>query len=129
MELEYYFNIKGSDLNKYIKLSFLKNRIVYNKEEKIHLQLFLIKDNEDTLPPKELLKSRTIKVIHNEEEYFTDEYWYEYIDKKLFKRLEKYKILECLKETFAKPMQTRRLLYKSVNPLFSHKTTIQKNSK
>lgn len=117
-----YFNIKGADLNKYIKQSILKNRIVPDEGKKMHLQLFLIKDNKDVLPPKKLLQSRPVKVMRNDEEYFTQEYWYEYIDEKLAKRLAKYKIIECLKETFTKPMKTGRFLHKQINPIFAYKT-------
>ena len=121
-ELGTYFNIRGADLSRYIKQSILKDRIVYGKEKKIHRQLFLIKDNKDVLPPKKILKSRMVKVMHKGEEYSTHENWYEYMDEKLLKKLAKYKIIECLKETFAKPIETGgRFLVKKVNPLFSLK--------
>lgn len=118
-----FFNIKGADLTKYIKQSILKNRIVKGETKKIHFQLFLIKDNKDVLPPKNILQSRTVKVERNGEEFFTQEYWYEYVDEKLLKKLAKYKIVECLKEIFAKPVDPGRFLWKKMNPLFSPKTT------
>ena len=118
-DLENYFNIKGADLNKYIKQGILKNRIIPGVGKKVHLQLFLIKDNKDTLPPKRLLKSRTIKVMRNDEEYYTSENWYEFLDEKLAKKMSKYKIVECLKESFAKPITGGgRFYYKGINPLF-----------
>lgn len=118
-ELGSYFNIKGADLKKYIKQSILKSRIIQDEKKNVHLQIFLIKDNKGVLPPKNLLESRTIKVMHNGEEYFTQEPWYEYIDLNLFERLrKKYRIFNCLQETFAKPIDRGRFLYKNMNPLF-----------
>jgi predicted secreted protein len=121
LELEIYFNLKGAVLNKYIKQGFLKDRIIPGVEKKVHLQLFLIKDNKHVLPPKKLLHSRTVKVERNGEEYYTSKYWYEFLDIALAKKLAKYKIMECLKETLAQPIQTGRFYYKEINPLFTHK--------
>ncbi|MBI4929866.1 MAG: hypothetical protein HY841_03825 [Bacteroidetes bacterium] len=121
-ELASYFNIKGADLNKYIKQSILKSRIIKDEKEKLHLQLFLISDNKDVLPPKKLFKPRNVKVKHNGEEYSTTEPWYEFADINLLKRLQKYKIIECLKETFAKPIEGEgRLLVKQISPIFRPK--------
>lgn len=120
-DLHSYFNIKGADLNRYVKQSILKSRIVQGEGEKIHLQLFLIKDNKDVLPPKKLFKSRIVKVMKDGEEYQALEYWYEFIDHKLIKRLAKYKIVHILKETLTKPMDKGRLLVKTVNPIFGTK--------
>lgn len=122
-DLGSYFNIRGADLNRYVKQSILKSRIILGEGKKVHLQLFLMKDNIGVLPPKKLLQSRIVKIMHKGEEYQTQEYWYEFIDHKLFKRLEKYKIMECLKETFAKPIQEGHLLCKTVNPIFSSTST------
>ena len=95
--------------------------IIPGKKKKVHLQLFLIKDNKDVLPPKKLIKSRITKIIKDGEEYFTQEYWYEFVDQKLFERLKKYKILYYLEESFAKPIQSGRILFKQINPLFTFK--------
>ena len=121
LELEMYFNLKGAVLNKYIKQGIFKDRIIPGETKKVHLQLFLIKDNKDVLPPKKLLRSKTVKVLRNGEEYFTSEHWYEHIDIPLAKKISKYRIVECLKETFQMPMETGRFYYKGINPLFTHK--------
>jgi hypothetical protein len=126
-EMESYFNIKGADLSKYIKQSVLKDRVIKGETKKIHLQLFLMKDNKGVLPPKKLLKSRIVNIIHKGEEYITTEEWYEYADEKLIKRLAKYRIIECLKETLQKPITGGgRLLVpkKGVNPLFTLKDNV-----
>lgn len=120
-DLASYFNIKGTDLNRLVKQSFLKDRIIPSEKKKVHFQIFLIKDNRDVLPPKKFFKSRTIKVMHKEEEYFTQEPWYEFADEKLIKRLAKYKILYILPEMLSKPIDSGRLLHKQPNPLFTMK--------
>lgn len=122
-DLERYFNIKGADLNKYIKNGLLKNRIIKGDKKKIHFQVFLMKDNKDVLPPKKLLKTRTITITHNDKEYLTHEEWYEHGDPKLVERLAKYRIIECLKETLKKPISGGRFLIpkNGINPLFSLK--------
>jgi hypothetical protein len=124
-DLEKYFNIKGAFLNKYIKQGILKDRTIPGEERKVHLQLFLIKDNKEVLPPKKLLQSRTVKVLRNGEEYYTSEFWYEFLDIALAKKLAKYKIMECLKETFTQPIKSGRFYYKEINPLFG--PAIKKN--
>lgn len=121
IELESYFNIEGILLNKYIRQGILKDRVIPGESKKVHLQLFLIKDNKNVLPPKKLLKSRTIKVIKDGEEYFTQEYWYEFVTPKILERLKKYKIIDCLAEAFARPIKSGRFLYKGINPLFTHR--------
>jgi len=120
-EMESYFNIRGSLLNKYIKQGLIRERIILNTKKKRHLQLFLLKDNKDVLPPKKLLEPRIIAVDRNGEEYQTLQYWYEYADIKLAKKLMRYGILNCLKESFAMPIKGGSLYVKSVNPLFSYK--------
>jgi hypothetical protein len=117
-ELDSYFNIKGPDLKKYIKESFLKERIIPYEGKKAYFQLFLLKDNKDVLPPKKLLKSRIIKVMNKGEEFYTQAPWYEFADEKLIKRLAKYKILYCLPDLFSNPVDSGRLLFKQINPLF-----------
>jgi hypothetical protein len=121
LELEQDFNITKNFLGKYLKQGILKDRKILNDKGKLHLQLFLIKDNKDFLPPKKLLDSRTVKVIYKGEEYFTSEFWYEYIDVPLAKKLAKYKIAQYLPELFAQPPKGGRFYYKSISPLFAPK--------
>ena len=119
-ELEIFFNLKGKLLNQCLKQGFLKDRIIQNKNVKsVHLQLFLINDNKKVLPPKKLLKSRIIKVMKDEEEYYTTEYWYEFVDQKLAKQIAKYQITAIFPYTFSEPIETERFYTKKVNPVFS----------
>ncbi|MGG9959990.1 hypothetical protein [Ferruginibacter sp. SUN106] len=120
-EMESYFNITGPLLNKYIKQGLIKERVILNPKNKRHLQLFLLKDNKEVLPPKKLLESRIVTVDRKGEEYLTLEYWYEYPDVKLIKKLLNYGIFDCLGESFALPIKGGSLYIKSVNPLFSYK--------
>lgn len=120
-ELELYFNIKGAFLNKLIRQGVLKGRTIPGDKKKIHLQLFLIRDNKEVLPPKKLLASRIIKIMKDGESYFTQEQWYEFVDPRHLKRLKKYKILCYLEEAFSQPIKSWRFLFKELNPLFSYK--------
>jgi hypothetical protein len=122
-ELESYFNLKGADLKKCVKASFLKVRIVLGEGKKINLEVFLIKDNKDVLPPKKLLKSRTVKVENNGKEYYAIEPWFDYFTEKEIKPLSKYGIFECLQYTLSKPIDRQRLLVPvdGINPLFNIK--------
>lgn len=122
-ELESYFNLKGADLKKCIKASFLKVRTVLGEGKKINLEVFLIKDNKDVLPPKKLLKSRRVKVESNGKEYYALEPWFDYFTEKEIKPLTKYGIFECLQYTLSKPIDRDRILIPidGVNPLLSLK--------
>ncbi len=116
-DLESYFNINKKELRKYVKQSFLIDRIIPDEKGKVHLQLFLIKDNKAVLPPKKLLKSKIIRVKWKGEEYYTVESWYNIISQKDFQRLKKYGIMDCLPETFSKPISMGQFYFKEINPL------------
>lgn len=118
-ELEIYFNIGKKDLNKYVKAGFLKKRIIPLDEKQIHLELFLIRDNKDVLPSKKLLPSKIVQFEKDGEQYYTHAQWYEHIDEKGLKKLQKYKIGEILKETLANPIKPSGFYWKSMNPLFA----------
>jgi hypothetical protein len=125
-ELEMFFNIKGAVLSKYIKQSLLQNRDVLNEKGKVHFQIFLIKDNKDVLPPKKYLKSRIVKEMRRGEEWFTSEFWYEYIDLDLLKKLVvKYRIFGFLPETFSKPISNGRFYWKKRGSILTPKGSDQ----
>jgi hypothetical protein len=81
-ELESYFNITRHDLNRYVKQGILKKRVVSLDEKRTHLDLFLISDNKNVLPPKKLLTSKIIKFEKDGEQYYTRAEWYECIDER-----------------------------------------------
>jgi hypothetical protein len=118
-DLERYFNIGRTDLTKYVKSGMLKKRIVQLDGKKTHLELFLVKDNKDVLPPKKLLPTKLIKVMKDGEEYITRAEWYDCIDEKGAKKLQKYKLSEILKETFVLPIKSSNFYFKSNSPIFS----------
>lgn len=118
-DLERYFNIDRGDLTKYVKSGLLKKRIVASGGRNPHLELFLVRDNKETLPPKKLLRAKLVKVTKDSEELFTNVEWYEFIDEKAAKKFLKYKILEIVKETLSKPILSRRIYFRSTHLLFS----------
>lgn len=117
-DLKRFFNIDQVDLIKYVKSGLLKKRIVPSGGRKPHLELFLVKDNKGVLPSKKLLPSKLVTVLRDGEEYFTRVEWYECIDEKGSRRLQKYKISEILKETLTRPIKSRKIYFKSTHPLF-----------
>lgn len=95
-DLESRFNIDRHAMNRFIKQGILKPRIVPNESGKPHVYLFLIKDNKDTLPPKELTKSQMSKEVKEDgKEWFHSEPWYKFVDP--HKALKSYKIMDYLK--------------------------------
>lgn len=98
-DLERYFNLKGAFLRRLIKQGTLKDRVIPGLTTKVHLQLFLIGDNKEVLPPKEILESRIITVTEGDQQYYTQEPWYFSNDPA--EHLKGFKILDYLKETLA----------------------------
>lgn len=93
-ELERAFNVDRHAVRRWAKAGILKARVVKHKEHQ-DTQLFLLEDNKDTLPPKEMVEHYT------EHEPMPDgttkihtHYWYEHVDP--FTYLKGYKILEQL---------------------------------
>jgi hypothetical protein len=117
-ELERYFNISNKELKKYIKSGVLRDRVILTTAKKLHLQLFLLKDNKNVLPPKKLVKPEIVMTKRNGEDYFTDASWYEVMDIKSFEKLKRYKIVECFPETFSKPIiQSGHFYWKFISPI------------
>lgn len=95
-DLEDRFNIDRHAMKRFTKQGILKPRIIPNELGKPHVYLFLIKDNKDTLPPKELTKSQMVKEVKEDgKEWFHSEPWYKFVDP--HKTLKSYKIMDYLK--------------------------------
>lgn len=94
-DMESSFNVKGPTLRKWIKAGILKARTVTNDGEGTHVQLFLIKDNKDFLPPKKLVESHSVKETKDGQDWIRIEPWYRFVDP--HKHLKGYKIMEYLK--------------------------------
>jgi len=77
-DLEYHLLLKTQKVNKLIKEGVLKPRVIKNTRNYQDAHLFLIKDNKEFLPPKELIKSHGAH--KNEEGYTYNLKWYEYQD-------------------------------------------------
>lgn len=89
------FNLNHHALKKFIKEGVIKPRIVPNESGKPHAQIFLIEDNKDTLPPKELTKSQGVSEVIDGKTWFHSEPWYKFVDPVV--ALKGYKIMDHLK--------------------------------
>ncbi len=93
-EIESAFNVKGPTLRYWVKAGILKARTVTCDGKGVHMQLFLIKDNKGTLPPKKMVESQMVKDTSKGEGWFRVEPWYRYVD--LREHLKGYKIMDYL---------------------------------
>jgi hypothetical protein len=95
-ELQSRFNVKSPTIRKWVRHGILKARTIsyYGKGE--HYQLFVIEDNKDFLPPKNLTESVSTRQFKGDgSEWVGLEPWYKSVDPK--ERLKGYKILDYLK--------------------------------
>lgn len=90
-ELGMYFKIKAPVVSKLVRQGILKARIV----PKSGFKVFLIKENIDVLPPKDIV-DHVVVPVKGKERTMSVTPWYEAKDPK--KTLEKYKIWSCLTE-------------------------------
>jgi hypothetical protein len=97
-DLESCFNIDRHVLNKFVKQGILKPRTVINESGRIHVQIFLIKDNKDTLPPKKAVESQLVKEEKEGKTWYRVEPWYRFVDP--HKHLKGYKIMDYLQVTY-----------------------------
>lgn len=79
-DLESRFNMNRHIVKKYVKAGILKARTILNDTGHQHYQLFLIKDNKDTLPPKKLTESQLVKETHDGKDWYHSEPWYKFVD-------------------------------------------------
>lgn len=100
-DLESRFNIDRHALKRLVTAGILKPRNVLDESGRIHAQIFLIKDNEDTLPPKKLTDSHSVKETKDGKDWFTSEPWYKFVDP--YKHLAGYKIMNHLKAIYDEP--------------------------
>jgi hypothetical protein len=104
-DLESCFNLDRHVIKRWIKEGILKDRIITNDGKGVHFQLFLIKDNKDTLPPKKLVKSQLVKEIIDGKEWVHSEPWYRFVNAKEY--LKGYKIMDYLRIVPAEEMKAR----------------------
>lgn len=94
-DLERDFCLKGAVLKSWIKSGILKVRTITNDSGRVHIQLFLIKDNKGFLPPKKLVESRLVKEVRDGQDWYHSEPWYKFGDP--YKHLKGYKIMDYLR--------------------------------
>lgn len=104
-DIEYNFNVKAPVLRRWIKEGFLKSRTVSRFGNGIHTELFLIEDNKDFLPPKELIKSHAVTEIRDGKKWYTTAKWYQCCDP--HKHLKGYKIMDHLRVIPPEEMKAR----------------------
>lgn len=96
-DLERAFNIKGATLRRWIKNGTLRSRTVTHDGKCVHINLFLIKDNKETLPPKKMVEGRMVKETKDGTDWFHMEPWYRFVDP--HKHLKGYRIMDHLRVT------------------------------
>jgi len=94
-ELEDRFNINRQTLREFVKKGVLIPRNIIGNSGRTHLQIFLIEDNKETLPPKKLTESRLVKEDKDGKTWIRLEPWYKFVDP--YKHLENYKIVNYIK--------------------------------
>lgn len=93
-EIESTFNVKAPTLRRWMKEGILKARTVTCNGKGVHVQLFLVKDNKDTLPPKKMVESRSVREEKDGKDWFRVDPWYRFVDP--HKHLKGYKIMDHL---------------------------------
>jgi hypothetical protein len=96
-ELERSFNLTTPVLKKWIKDDIIKVRNVMNENGRVHIQLFLLKDNKDFLPPKKMVESRSVSEEKDGQTWFRSYPWYRFVDP--FEHLKGYRIMEYMQTT------------------------------
>lgn len=100
-DLESRFNINRHALKKAVKDGILKAREISSESGRVHYQLFLIKDNKNTLPPKKLTDSQLVKETEEGKDRYHSEPWYKFVDP--HEHLKGFKIMDYLKFTREEP--------------------------
>jgi hypothetical protein len=94
-DLEDRFNLTKKFLNSWIKDGIIKARIIKNINGTDYCRIFLIKDNKDFLPPKELVESKMVKEHRDGKDWYHCEPWYKFVDP--FEHLKGYRIMDYMK--------------------------------
>jgi len=96
-DLEDVFAVKTKVVRKWVKAGILKAHTIAREGERFPFQLFLIEENKDTLPPKQLVKNKFVKERNKEGQYaFHHEPWFHFVNPA--EHLKGYKILDLLRE-------------------------------
>lgn len=93
-DFESYFNIKSATVSKWVRQGILKARTVSHYGGGVHIQLFLLKDNKDFIPPKKLVESRSVRETKDGKDWHTSAKWYKFVDP--YEHLKGYGIMNYL---------------------------------
>lgn len=104
-ELERAFNIKAPTLRKWVKEGIIKARQVSHYGNGVHYEFYMIEDNKDFLPPKDMVKSRSVKERKDGKDYHTSYEWYRFVDP--FVHLKGYKIMDYMRIVPEEEMKAR----------------------
>ena len=95
-DLERAFAIKGKVVRKWVKTGVLKARTI-TREGRMPMHFFLIEENKDVLPPKELVKDKFVKEKTKDgKDSFYHAPWYQFVNPA--EHLKGYKIVEHLQQ-------------------------------
>ena len=94
-DMESRFNIKSPTWRKWIRQGILKARTITKYGTGIHKQLFLVEDNKEFLPPKELTGSQGVVKVKDGKEWHTSEPWYRFVG--AIERVKDYGIMKLFK--------------------------------
>ncbi len=97
-EIEHAFAVKSKVIRRWVKAGILKaHTIARNEGERFPFQPFLIEENKDILPPKNLVRDRFVKERNKEGQWeFRNDPWFHYVNPA--EHLKGYKILNLLQE-------------------------------
>jgi DNA-directed RNA polymerase subunit M/transcription elongation factor TFIIS len=104
-DLESNFNLTHHAIKKWVKDGLLKSRTVSQYGKGVHVEIFLIEDNKEFLPPKNLLEGRSVKYKKDGKDWFTTQKWYEFQDP--LEHLKGYKIMEHMRVVPPEEMAAR----------------------
>lgn len=96
-DLERAFNLKGPILKSWIKQGIIKVRNILSEGGSVHYQVFLIKDNKDFLPPKNIVGSQAVVEEKDGKTWYRSEPWYRF--KGAEERIKGYKIMDHMQFT------------------------------
>lgn len=93
-DLESRFNLTRKVLNAWIKSGIIKVRTIPRDDNRVAVQIFLMKDNKGFLPPKKMVESQSVKHTENGKDWYRVEPWYKFVDP--FEYLKGYRIMEYM---------------------------------
>lgn len=94
-DIERSFNVKSPTLAKWVRQGIIKPRIVSHYGKGTHYELFMIEDNKDFLPPKNLVESEYVNVKDGDKVEKRNVPWYQLYNP--HERLKGYKIMDHLR--------------------------------